>query len=163
MGHRITLLLGGNKGDMNTTLQRAIELLSERVGEVVATSSIYRSEAWGFSCDAEFYNQAVVLTTSLEPERLLDVTQSIEAELGRDRSREMDEKMLTKERYCSRTMDIDIMFYDDEVISTERLTIPHPLMQQREFALEPMCELEPARVHPTLGLSLKEIYENLKR
>lgn len=163
MEHRTTLLLGGNQGDMTATLQRAIELLEERVGEVVATSRIYRSEAWGFACEAEFYNQAVVCSTQLEPEPLLDATQSIETELGRNRERELRLKSLSGERYCSRTMDIDIMFYDDEVISTPRLSVPHPLMQQREFALGPMCEIEPQRVHPTLGLSLKDIYENLKR
>ena len=161
--HRVTLLLGGNRGDMPSALHRAVELLGERVGKVVASSQIYRSEAWGFHAEEPFSNQAVIVETTLEPTALLDATQSIEAELGRDREKEFREKSSTGERYCSRTMDIDIMFYDDEVISTERLTIPHPLMQQREFALEPMCELEPARVHPTLGLSLKEIYENLKR
>lgn len=162
MRHRVMLLLGCNMGDKEATLRHAIELLCENTGEVVATSKIYYSQAWGFHCDAEFANQAVVLLTELEPEKLLDATQSIEAELGRDREKERLTKELSGERYCSRTMDIDIMFYDDEVISTPRLSVPHPLMQEREFALEPMCEIEPQRVHPTLGLSLKELYENLK-
>lgn len=162
MMHRVTLLLGGNRGDMQATLHRAIELLERRVGAVRATSRIYRSEAWGFHAEEPFSNQAVIVETTLEAEPLLDATQSIEADLGRDREQEGEEKATTGERYCSRTMDIDIMFYDDEVISTPRLSIPHPLMQQREFALEPMCELEGGRNHPVLGRTLNELYEELK-
>ena len=163
MRHRATLLLGGNKGDMPATFHHALELLVERVGEVVASSQIYRSEAWGFDCEEEFSNQAVEVITPLEPEALLDATQSIEQELGRNRTQEFEQKSLSGARYCSRTIDIDIMFYDDEVISTPRLTVPHQLMHLREFALEPLLELEPQRVHPELGLSIKELYENLKR
>ena len=162
MMHRVTLLLGGNRGDMPATLRRATELLEERVGAVIAISQIYRSEAWGFHAEEPFSNQAVIVETTLEAEPLLDTTQSIEAELGRDREQEMQTKQLSGERYCSRTMDIDIMFYDDEVISTPRLNIPHPLMQQREFALEPMCELDGERNHPLLGRTLNELYEELK-
>ena len=82
--------------------------------------------------------------------------------MGRDRESELREKASTGERYCSRTMDIDIMFYDDEVISTPRLTVPHPLMQQREFALEPMCELEGERLHPVLGRTLDDLLKELR-
>ena len=160
--HRVTLLLGGNRGDMSATLHRAIELLGERVGEVVAASQIYRSEAWGFHATEPFSNQAVILATTLEAEALLNATQSFEADLGRDRESELREKASTDERYCSRTMDIDIMFYDDEVISTPRLTVPHPLMQQREFALEPMCELEGERLHPMLGRTLDDLLKELR-
>ena len=162
MEHRITLLLGGNRGDMQASLQRAIALLQERVGRIVATSKIYRTEAWGFASADMFSNQAVIVATHLAPEPLLDATQSIEEELGRDRVQESEQKSLSGERYCSRTMDIDIMFYDDVTISSPRLTVPHPLMQEREFALEPLCELESQRLHPLLGKSLKELYNELK-
>ena len=163
MSHRVTLLLGGNKGDMSSALRRAVELLKQRVGEVVATSRIYRSQAWGFHATEQFLNQAVVLRTNLEPEPLLDATQAIECELGRDRRAEAEQKAACGERYCSRTMDIDIMFYDNEVISTPRLQVPHPLMQERAFALEPLCELMEEFRHPTLGLTLRELNENLKQ
>ena len=163
MRHRVMLLLGCNMGDKEAMLRHAVALLNVNAGEVVASSGIYYSQAWGFHSDAEFANQAVELVTELAPEKLLDTTQSIEAELGRDREQERLSKEASGERYCSRTMDIDIMFYDDELIATPRLTIPHPLMQEREFALKPMCELWGERVHPKLGLTLNELYEKLKR
>lgn len=162
MMHRVTLLLGCNIGDREATLRRATDLLKERVGEIVGRSKIYSTRAWGFQSEELFANQAVVLHTELEPEPLLDSTQSIEQELGRDRAKEREIKNLSGERYCSRTMDIDIMFYDDEVIATPRLTIPHPLMQEREFALEPMCELEGERLHPRLNKTLNELYNELR-
>ena len=162
MEHRVTLLLGGNRGDMRASLQRAIALLQERVGRIVATSPIYLTQAWGFTSEDVFSNQAVIVATHHEPESLLDATQSIEQELGRDRVQESEQKSITGERYCSRTMDIDIMFYDDAVISLPRLTVPHPLMQEREFALAPLCELEPERLHPVLGKSIIELYNELK-
>lgn len=155
--HRVTLLLGGNRGDMSLALRRATELLAERVGEVVALSGVYLTEAWGFHAEELFSNQAVVVMTSLEPLALLDATQAIERELGRDRTVEAAEKLSSGERYCSRTMDIDIMFYDDEVIRDPRLTIPHPLMQEREFALEPLAEVEGERLHPVLGRTINEL------
>ncbi len=162
MMHRITLLLGGNRGDMLSTLRRAVELLGERVGKVVTQSRIYKSEAWGFHSEEVFSNQAVVLMTNLEPLALLDATQAIEQELGRDRTMEAAEKLSSGERYCSRTMDIDIMFYDDEVIRTPRLTIPHPLMQEREFALEPLAEVEGERRHPVLGRTISELLNKIR-
>ena len=142
---------------MSHTLHRATELLAERVGEVVALSKIYLTEAWGFQSEELFANQAVVVMTSLEPLALLDATQAIERELGRDRTLEATVKQSSGERYCSRTMDIDIMFYDDEVLSDPRLTIPHPLMQEREFALEPLAEVEGERLHPVLGRTINEL------
>ena len=162
MMHRITLLLGGNRGDMLSTLRRAVELLGERVGKVVTQSRIYKSEAWGFRSEEVFSNQAVVLMTNLEPLALLDATQAIEQELGRDRTMEAAEKLSSGERYCSRTMDIDIMFYDDEVIRTPRLTIPHPMMQEREFALEPLAEVEGERRHPVLGRTISELLNQIR-
>ena len=162
MMHRVTLLLGCNIGDREATLRRATDLLKERGGEIVGCSKIYSTRAWGFQSEELFANQAVVLHTELEPESLLDSTQAIEQELGRDRAKEREIKNLSGERYCSRTMDIDIMFYDDEVIATPRLTIPHPLMQEREFALEPLCEIMPCYRHPVLGKTLSTIYEELK-
>lgn len=163
MRHRVTLLLGCNVGDKQATLHHAITLLRERVGDIVACSKLCLTQAWGFQSEELFANQAVILTTDLAPETLLDATQAIEAELGRDREQERLSKAVSGERYCSRTMDIDIMFYDDDIISTSRLSVPHPLMQEREFALEPLCELESDRVHPVLGTTLKELYKKLKQ
>ena len=160
--HSVILLTGCNIGPKEQTLQRAVELLNERVGRVVAKSEILYSEAWGFSAEEKFANQALELHTQLEPLQLLDLTQAIERELGRDRARESAEKSASGEQYCSRTMDIDIMFYDDVMMQSERLTLPHPLMQEREFALRPMAQIAAKRLHPRLGKTVAELLNDLE-
>lgn len=135
------ILGGGNMGDVGQRLAEAGRLLGERVGEVVARSSLHRSEAWGFRAENDFLNCAFVVRTTLAPEELLDTVQGIERELGRDRERESLEKAASGERYVSRTIDLDILFYGREHISTKRLQVPHPLIMQREFALVPLCEV----------------------
>lgn len=141
MAHRATILAGGNIGD---TAQRFIEAeraLAERGVEVVARSQNYESRAWGFESELLFTNCAWEVTTELEAERLLDVLQEVENLLGRDRAEEKKTKAESGERYCSRTLDLDILFYDEEHIETERLKVPHPLIMEREFVITPLCEL----------------------
>lgn len=161
--HSLILLTGCNIEPKRELLVRAAELLHQRVGRVVAHSDIYLTEAWGFSTDELFANMALELQTTLEPLEVLDLTQAIEQELGRDRVKEQEQKAASGERYCSRTMDIDLMFYDDQVIQCERLTVPHPLMQEREFALRPMAEIAPHRLHPTLGRSIGQMLEDIEK
>ena len=161
--HSLILLTGCNIEPKRELLIRAAELLHQRVGRVVAHSYIYLTEAWGFSTDELFANMALELQTTLEPLEVLDLTQAIEQELGRDRVKEQEQKATSGERYCSRTMDIDLMFYDDQVIQCERLTVPHPLMQEREFALRPMAEIAPHRLHPTLGRSIEQMLEDIEK
>ena len=161
--HSLILLTGCNIEPKRELLIRAAELLHQRVGRVVAHSDIYLTEAWGFSADELFANMALELQTTLEPLEVLDLTQAIEQELGRDRVKEQEQKAASGERYCSRTMDIDLMFYDDQVIQSERLTVPHPLMQEREFALRPMAEIAPHRLHPTLGRSIEQMLEDIEK
>ena len=161
--HSLILLTGCNIEPKRELLIRAAELLHQRVGRVVAHSDIYLTEAWGFSADELFANMALELQTTLEPLEVLDLTQAIEQELGRDRTKEQEQKAASGERYCSRTMDIDLMFYDDQVIQSERLTVPHPLMQEREFALRPMAEIAPHRLHPTLGRSIEQMLEDIEK
>ncbi len=134
------ILLGGNVGNTEATLHRARVLLAERVGRVSRTSRLHETPAWGFDA-RPFVNQAAVVETSLEPEELLDVLQGIERELGRDRDAEAREKSATGARYVSRTIDLDILFYDDMRIDTPRLKIPHPLIREREFVMVPLREL----------------------
>ena len=109
-----------------------------------------------------FANQALLFTTTLSPVEVLDEALGAEQEVGRDRAQEQVEKSLTGERYASREVDVDVMFYDDEVINTPRLTVPHPLLHVREFALQPLCEVMADYRHPVLGRELKDIYEELK-
>ena len=160
---RVVLLAGGNIGDVKTRLQRAQQLINNRVGAVLRCSNRYESEPWGFAARTRFSNQALLVSTDLAPEEVLDAIQAIEAELGRDREAEQREKERSKEPYASRTIDIDMLFYDDLVLRTERLTLPHPLLAEREFALAPVIEIMRERRHPVTGRTLEELLAELKQ
>ena len=159
---RVALLLGGNQGDVKRTLQTAQQLVNSRVGAVLRCSHRYESEPWGFPAAERFSNQALEVSTDLPPHEVLDACQRIERELGRNRAAEAVEKARTGVTYTSRPIDIDILFYDDEVIASERLTVPHPLLSEREFALAPLCEIMRQRRHPVTGQTMEEMYEALR-
>lgn len=148
------ILGGGNIGDVAQRLAEAERLLGERAGEVVAHSSLHRSEAWGFRSQNDFLNRAFVVRTTLTAEELLDALQAIERELGRDREQEYREKLRSGEPYASRKIDLDILLYGDAHISDDRLQVPHPRIMQRDFALIPLCEV--------LGLTRAEIGEKIE-
>jgi 2-amino-4-hydroxy-6-hydroxymethyldihydropteridine diphosphokinase len=139
--HRAIVLAGGNIGDVAMRFKEAERLLAERGVEVVARSQNYSSRAWGFESEDCFTNSAWEAATELEAESLLDILQEVEALLGRNREAESREKEQKGARYCSRTLDLDILFYDEAHISTERLKVPHPLIMEREFVITPLCEL----------------------
>ena len=139
--HRAIVLAGGNIGDVAMRFVEAERLLSKRGVAVVARSQNYESPAWGFESEMLFVNSAWEVETALEPEMLLDVLQEVETLLGRDREKEQKTKAERGARYCSRTLDLDILFYDEGHISTERLSVPHPLIMEREFVIKPLCEL----------------------
>ena len=160
---RVVLLAGGNLGDVKSRLQRAQKLVNERVGAVLRCSHRYESEPWGFAAAGRFSNQAMEISTDLAPEEVLDAVQAIEAELGRDRAAEQREKARSGAAYVSRPIDIDILFYDDLVLASERLTLPHPLLAEREFALVPLCEIMRSRRHPVSGRTMGELLDVLKR
>ena len=139
--HRAIVLAGGNIGDVAVRFKEAEQLLAERGIKVVRKSQNYESKAWGFESEMLFLNVAWEVETTLRPEELLDVLQEVETLLGRNRVVEVEEKREKGARYCSRTLDLDILFYDEEHISTERLKVPHPLIMEREFVITPLCEL----------------------
>ena len=139
--HRAIILAGGNIGDVAMRFKEAERLLAERGIKVVTKSQNYSTEAWGFECEMLFTNVAWEVETALRAEELLDVLQEVEALLGRNRTVEQSEKEQKGARYCSRTLDLDILFYDEEHIATERLKVPHPLIMEREFVITPLCEL----------------------
>lgn len=141
MVHRAVILAGGNIGDTEQLLTQAEKMLAEQGVKVVAKSQYYRSRSWGFESEQEFVNCAYEVETSLESEPLLDVMQGVEAALGRNREAEGETKAQRGEKYASRTIDLDMMFYDEEQICTERLKVPHPLIMEREFAIVPLCDL----------------------
>ena len=153
--HRAIILAGGNIGDVAARFVEAERLLSERGVAIVARSQNYESRAWGFESDMLCVNVAWEVETALEPERLLDVLQEVEALQGRDREIDKAQKAENGARYCSRTLDLDILFYDEEHISTERLKVPHPLIMEREFVITPLCEL--------LGCNKAELVEKIEK
>jgi 2-amino-4-hydroxy-6-hydroxymethyldihydropteridine diphosphokinase len=133
--------LGSNVGDRETTLERALDLLRERV-EVRAVSSVRETEPWGYADQPPFLNAAVEIQTDLTPFELLDVLLGVERTLGRTRE---------GPRYGPRTIDLDLLLYDDQVVDQPGLTVPHPHLHERRFVLEPLAELDPALVVPGRG------------
>ncbi len=133
------LSLGTNQGNKIENLQNAINLIDEKIGEILKISSVYATPAWGFKGD-DFYNICVKVLSYLQPEALIDSLLAIENDLGRERSSE--------EGYQNRRIDIDILLYDDEIIFSKELTIPHPKMLERKFVMVPLNEIAPTFVHP---------------
>ena len=159
---RVALLLGGNQGDVKRTLQTAQQLINSRVGAVLRCSHRFESEPWGFPAAQRFSNQALEVSTDLSPLEVLDACQGIERELGRNRAAEAIEKASSGAAYSSRPIDIDIIFYGDEVIDDERLTVPHPLLAEREFALQPLAEIMRRHRHPVTGVTVGEMLDALR-
>ena len=160
---RVVLLTGGNSGDVKRTLQAAQQLVNAKVGAVLRCSHRYETKPWGFDADGVFSNQALEVSTDLLPLEVLDAVQAIERELGRNRAAEAVEKARTGVNYTSRPIDIDILFYDDEVIREERLAVPHPRLAEREFALVPLCEIMRLRRHPVTGETVGGMLEALRK
>ncbi len=142
------LLLGGNLGDKATIFAKAIDKLTKALGPLCAKSAIYETEPWGFNCDEMFWNQALLIQTNLTPQEVLTCTKAIETELGRIRE---------DNRYCSRTIDIDLLFYGDLIINENNLELPHPRMINRKFVLEPLSDLNPDLIHPKFNKSIKTL------
>lgn len=132
--HTVYLSLGTNLGDKEANINRAIEKINDSVGTVLRTSSFIETEPWGFDSSNTFLNAALCVETNLSPGQLLNVTQLIEREMGRTHKS-------VNRVYHDRLIDIDILLYDDITISTPALTIPHPLMQERDFVMKPLREI----------------------
>lgn len=132
--HIVYFSLGSNLGDKSENLNKAIKLMEEQIGALVRQSAFLETEPWGFESDNSFVNTAICMETELEPLEVLAKTQEIERELGRTM------KSVNGE-YHDRIIDIDILLYDDVCINTPELTIPHPLMEQRDFVMIPLREI----------------------
>jgi len=152
----VYLSLGSNLGNRRKQLIIALAKIAERAGDILALSGFYETEPWGFQSIHSFLNVVAKLETSLSPHDLLSMTQQIERELGR--------KAKTDDsHYEDRLVDIDILLYDDLVINASELIIPHPLMHQRLFVLEPLAEIAPKIKHPVLDLTIAGLLKNLKK
>ena len=146
----VFLGIGGNLGNRLANLRTAVKFIGERIGNVEKISSVYLSEPWGFKHAKYFTNIVAKVRTSLSADEVLTKAFEIETELKRTRS---------GNGYEGRTMDIDILFFNDEIICTERLKVPHPLICQRLFVLLPMQEIDPDFVHPQNGKTMQELTE----
>ena len=134
--HQVYLGLGTNLGDKEANLKAALEEIAKRVGEITSQSAFYASEPWGFESDNSFLNAVCGVCTDLSPEETLLTTQEIERTLGRL-------KKSVNGVYSDRIIDIDILLFDDWQINTPELTIPHPLMWERDFVKIPLKEIAP--------------------
>ena len=146
----VYLGLGTNLGDKETNLNMTMEEIRKRVGEITSLSAYYITEPWGFDSQNTFLNAVCKVSTTLSPSEVLITTQAIEKDLGRL-------KKSIDGQYSDRPIDIDILLYDDLIMNTPNLIIPHPLMHQRAFVMEPLSEIAPELVHPVLHQSMKDI------
>ncbi|RAJ05290.1 2-amino-4-hydroxy-6-hydroxymethyldihydropteridine diphosphokinase [Chitinophaga skermanii] len=141
------ILIGGNLGNRVEHLQQARELIHAKAGEITAQSALYETAPWGNVQQPDYLNQALQITTSLDPAALLAVTSSIEQEIGRVR----------QEKWGARVIDIDIIFFNNVVIQSPQLELPHPRMHLRRFVLVPMADIVPSYQHPLLHKSVAEL------
>ena len=146
--HTVLLLLGGNLGAVKERFNEVIATLRE-LGDIISSSSLYRSEAWGMGEAPDFLNQALVIRTPLKPEELLLQLKEIELSFGRQRK--------DSSAYESRTMDIDILLIDTLIIETPSLTVPHPRMHQRKFTMIPAAEIAGNWHHPVFNKKLASL------
>jgi 2-amino-4-hydroxy-6-hydroxymethyldihydropteridine diphosphokinase len=142
------VLLGGNKGERLTNIEKAISFIEELVGPTSNKSKIYVTAAWGNTNQPDFYNQVICVNTALSAIELLQRLLSIENKLGRQRG---------NEKWQARTIDIDILFFNDEIINLPDLTIPHPYLHERKFTLIPFSEIAPNFIHPVFNKSITEL------
>lgn len=142
--------LGTNLGDRHRNLERAVELLPSEGVVVESLSGIYETEPWGFESETSFLNMAASLETDIPPEELMKYLLSLEAIMGRIRE---------GRGYRARVIDIDLLFYDNLVIETPHLTLPHPLLHRRYFVLKPLSDIAPGLRHPVLGLTVAEMLQ----
>lgn len=147
--HTAYLLIGGNLGDRYAYLSQAVKLIGQACGKVVQTSSIFETAAWGKTDQPAFYNQALLLQTSLTPENLMQQLLAIEEQMGRKRT----------EKLGPRIIDLDILLVDSVVLTTDLLTLPHPALPYRRFALLPLKEIAPLLMHPVLHQNISQLLD----
>jgi 2-amino-4-hydroxy-6-hydroxymethyldihydropteridine diphosphokinase len=147
--------LGGNLGNKFQNLKNAVRNIEAEIGSTFLLSSFYETGSWGYSDTNQYLNCVLITETSLNPEKILKKTQEIENRLGRRNKSTINQSGFPQ--YQQRTVDIDILFYDNQIINSENLTIPHPLISDRRFVLEPFNEISPNFIHPILNQSIKNL------
>ncbi len=147
--NEVYLLLGSNEGDRIAWLQHAVADIKNTVGEVTKQSALYQTAAWGLEEQPDFLNMALCVHTGQSSSAVLESIRSIELAHGRQRT----------VKWGQRTLDIDILLYNDEVTDIPELTIPHPRMAERRFVLAPLCEIAPKKVHPVIGKTIQQLLD----
>jgi 2-amino-4-hydroxy-6-hydroxymethyldihydropteridine diphosphokinase len=149
--HQVFLSIGGNLGNKRANFDKVYTHIQNELGCIVLRSSVYETAPWGFDSEDPFWNQILVIETHLNPSEIIERIAKIDAVFGRKR---------ISEGYSSREMDVDILYYDSEIINAENLTIPHPMLYKRLFVLVPLAEIAPDFVHPVLKLTSIEMLNN---
>ncbi|WP_434304025.1 2-amino-4-hydroxy-6-hydroxymethyldihydropteridine diphosphokinase [Clostridium botulinum] len=150
--HTAYVAFGSNIGEKESYIKRALEKIEKRGMKIIKVSPIYETEPYGVLDQDSFLNGVVKIETNLTPEDLIEELLNIEKQLDRVRER----------RWGPRTIDLDIIFYDDLIINEKDLVIPHKDMENREFVLKPLCDIDENFIHPVLKKSVRELYDRLK-
>lgn len=150
--HTAYIAFGSNIGDKENYIKKALEKIEEREMKILKVSPIYETEPYGVLDQDSFFNGVAKIETNLEPENLIKELLDIEKHLDRVRER----------RWGPRTIDLDIIFYDDLIINEKDLIIPHNDMENREFVLKPLCDIDENFIHPVLKKSVRQLYDELK-
>ena len=150
--HKVFFSIGGNIGDRHANLAKAITEIGKSVGKILVVSAIYETKAWGIENQPDFLNQVVVVETTLSPLETLETVLAIELEMGRIRA----------QKWYTRIIDIDLLFFDDQIITSPILTLPHPFLAKRNFVLAPLVEIAPDFIHPVFQQSIKVLYRDSK-
>lgn len=150
----VFISIGSNLGQRFAMLQHAIQSVNEHIGTIVAQSSVFETEPWGFQAAHPFLNQVIAVKTSLPAHEVMRLLLTIEAAAGRKRDAQAA-------GYQSRTLDLDILYFDEQIIHEESLIIPHPRLHMRKFVLLPLCEIAPEFMHPVLKQSNRSLLANL--
>lgn len=150
--NKLFLITGGNIGDRKGNLEAAAALIQKQIGKIIRLSAIYETEAWGITNQPAFYNQVLEIDTLLSAREVLHLILKIEEEMGRKRTI----------KNAARIIDIDILFFNNEIINEHNLIIPHPEIANRRFVLLPLLELDPTKLHPSLHKTVQELLAETK-
>jgi 2-amino-4-hydroxy-6-hydroxymethyldihydropteridine diphosphokinase len=144
------LLIGGNLGNRSANLQKAIQLIEQNCGQVVQSSAIYETAAWGFTDQPAFYNQALKIETKYPPEKLMQLLLHIEQEMGRIRTIKLGPRII----------DLDMLFFNSSILNNEELILPHPALAERRFVLLPLSEIASNLIHPVFHKTIEQLLNN---
>ncbi|RZA00900.1 MAG: 2-amino-4-hydroxy-6-hydroxymethyldihydropteridine diphosphokinase [Sphingobacteriaceae bacterium] len=148
----VFLLLGSNLGDRSLLLKQAIEYIAEEIAPIIKQSAIYETQSWGKTDSPDYLNQVILIQTEVPAQTILQKVLNIEWRIGRVR----------EEKWGPRLIDIDILFYGDDLIDEPELKVPHPELHKRRFTLEPLAEIAPYFIHPTLNKNILQLKSELK-